>query len=82
MFTFCGDDFIFRAVQDAGYWALKMQKCSVYHYVGISQDMKQRADLRLPPLQADQQGWFKLQRERGQNDQQNRLDSVRRNTVG
>lgn len=75
MHTFCGDDFIFRAVQDAGYWPLKLTKCRVFHYVGISQDLKEREQLKLPPLSADQQGWFRIQRERA-NANRDRLGGV------
>lgn len=64
MFTFCGDDFIFRAIGESGYWTLKSTTIRIYHYVGISQDTKQREELRLPPLAADQQGWFRILREK------------------
>jgi GT2 family glycosyltransferase len=61
MFTFCGDDFIFRRIKDQGFWTLMARNNKLFHYVGISLDLKQRVKLNLPELARDQRAWRRIQ---------------------
>lgn len=61
MFTFCGDDALFRQIIGKGYWALRMLDTVIYHYVGVSQDVKMREKLKLPlTFQQERKEWMAI----------------------
>jgi glycosyltransferase involved in cell wall biosynthesis len=60
LFTFAGDDAIFKQITDKGYWALRLLNTSVFHYVGISLDRAMRDKLKLPSLEHDLGKWGEI----------------------
>lgn len=57
LFTFYGDDWFYRCVQEHGFWCLKILNTTVYHYVGCSKKPDERKKMGLPDLQVERAAW-------------------------
>ena len=64
-FTFCGDDFAFRSIQAAGFWAVSNANIQIWHAVGISADKAERKRLGLPAFEQERSDWQKYCKEHG-----------------
>lgn len=60
LFTFYGDDFLFKCVIEQGFLALKILNCRIYHHVGISLDLNERERLNLPKIETEQRAWRRI----------------------
>jgi len=60
-FTFCGDDWLYHKVIEKGFWPFKITNNNIFHHVGISQNLDERARLKLPPFIQERTAWLAMQ---------------------
>lgn len=61
LFTFCGDDWLFKTVVSKGYWPLKIINNRIFHHIGISQNLEERARLHLPAFADERATWQRIE---------------------